>query len=160
MRLIIACVGRMKQGPERELVKRYRERASKAGRSLGLRGVEIVEIKESRARDLDRRMVEESIAIANVIPDRATTVLLDETGDQLSSADLAGLLKNWRDAGKQAVVFVIGGADGLAPTLREGADLHLAFGKATWPHQLVRVMVLEQVYRAITILFGHPYHRD
>ncbi len=160
MRLIIACVGRLKQGPERELVKRYQERASKAGRSLGLRAIEIVEIKESRARDVERRMVEESIAIATVIPDGAATVLLSETGDQLSSADFAGLLKSWRDAGRAAVALVIGGADGLAPPLHDKADRHLAFGKATWPHQLVRVMVLEQIYRAVTILSGHPYHRE
>ena len=104
-------------------------------------------------------MVEESIALANVIPDRAVTVLLDEHGDNLDSAALATQLQRWRDDGRPAAVFVIGGDDGLAPSLRDKATLRLAFGAATWPHQFVRVMLLEQLYRAVTILSGHPYHR-
>ncbi len=104
-------------------------------------------------------MIEESIALANVIPDRAVIVLLDERGDNLDSAALAAQLRRWRDDGRPAAVFVIGGDDGLAPSLRDKATLRLAFGAATWPHQLVRVMLLEQLYRAVTILSGHPYHR-
>ena len=104
-------------------------------------------------------MLEESIAIANVIPERAVTVLLDERGENVSSASFAGQLQGWRQTAGPAVVFVIGGADGLAPGLREKANLAIAFGAATWPHQLVRVMLLEQLYRAVTMLSGHPYHR-
>jgi 23S rRNA (pseudouridine1915-N3)-methyltransferase len=104
-------------------------------------------------------MVEESIAIANIIPERAATALLDARGETISSAAFAGRLQEWRQQNKPAVVFIIGAADGLAPSLREKASIAIAFGTATWPHQLVRVMLLEQLYRAVTILSGHPYHR-
>jgi 23S rRNA (pseudouridine1915-N3)-methyltransferase len=159
MRVVVAAVGRLKQGPERELAERYRKRAAQAGRSAGLSAVDVIEIKESRAGDADRRMVEESIAIANVIPERAATALLDARGETISSAAFAGRLQEWRQQNKPAVVFIIGAADGLAPSLREKASIAIAFGTATWPHQLVRVMLLEQLYRAVTILSGHPYHR-
>jgi 23S rRNA (pseudouridine1915-N3)-methyltransferase len=159
MRIVVAAVGRLKQGPERELAERYRKRASDAGRSAGLSAVDVVEIRESRAGDTARRMIEESIAIANIIPQHAVTVILDARGESLSSATFAGRLQGWRSEDKPAVVFIIGAADGLAPTLRDQASLAIAFGAATWPHQLVRIMLLEQLYRATTILAGHPYHR-
>ena len=159
MRIVVAAVGRLKQGPERELAERYRKRAADAGRGAGLQAFDVVEIKESRAGDAARRMLEESIAIANTIPDRAVTVILDERGESVSSATFAGRLQGWRTEGKPAVVFIIGGRDGLAPTLREKAGCAIAFGAATWPHQLARIMLLEQLYRAVTILAGHPYHR-
>jgi 23S rRNA (pseudouridine1915-N3)-methyltransferase len=159
MRIVIAAVGRMKAGPERELADRYRKRAADAGRSVGLHDFDVVEIKESRADNVERRMVEESIAIANVVSERAVTVILDERGENISSASFAGHLQGWRAENRPAVVFVIGGADGLAPSLRETANLAISFGAATWPHQFVRIMLLEQLYRAVTILSGHPYHR-
>jgi len=159
MNLIVAAVGRMKKGPERDLAERYRERAAKAGRAVGIQDVEIVEVAESRAREANRRMIEESIALAQLISDDAVTVVLDQRGESLDSARFTSTLQRWRDNGRPAAVFVIGGADGLAPSLTEKADLRLAFGAATWPHQLVRIMLLEQLYRAVTILAGHPYHR-
>jgi 23S rRNA (pseudouridine1915-N3)-methyltransferase len=159
MRLVVAAIGRLKDAPERELAERYRKRAEQVGRRLGFRTTEVVEIRESRAANASKRMIEESIALANVIPEQAATVLLDEHGDSIDSAALAALLRRWRDDGRPAAVFVIGGDDGLAPGLRDKASLRLAFGAATWPHQLVRVMLLEQLYRAMTILSGHPYHR-
>jgi 23S rRNA (pseudouridine1915-N3)-methyltransferase len=159
MNLIVAAVGRMKKGPERDLAERYRERATKAGRAVGIQDVEVVEVAESRARELNRRTIEESIALAQLIPDGAVTVVLDQRGESLDSARFTSTLQRWRDNGRPAAVFVIGGADGLAPSLNEKADLRLAFGAATWPHQLVRIMLLEQLYRAVTILAGHPYHR-
>jgi len=159
MRIVIAAVGRLKQGPERELAERYRKHALNAGRSVGLSALDIVEIKESRARDAARRMLEESIAIANIIPDGAVIVILDQRGESMSSGVFAARLHEWRGQAKAAVVFVIGAADGLAPSLREKANLAIGFGAATWPHQLIRIMLLEQVYRAVTIMTGHPYHR-
>jgi len=159
MRIVVAAVGRLKQGPERELAAAYRKRAEAVGRAFGLREVEILEIRESRAQDAERRRVEESIAIANIVPERAIVVILDERGDSLESGALAASLREWREEDRPAVCFIIGGADGLAESLRGRATLKLAFGKATWPHQLVRVMLLEQLYRAGTILAGHPYHR-
>ena len=134
-------------------------RAAKAGRGIGLRTLEVVEIADSRARDAQRRMLEESIALATIIPKGAATVLLDPRGETVDSHSFARRLSVWNDSSRD-VAFVIGGPDGLAPTLSDEADLHLAFGTQTWPHQLVRIMLLEQIYRAITILSGHPYHRD
>jgi len=159
MRIIVIAVGRLKQGPERELAAAFRKRAEAVGRTLGFREIEIVEIRESRAHDAERRRVEESIAIANVIPEQAAIAILDERGDNLDSPTLAATLRKWREAQSPAACFVVGGADGLAQTLRDRARLKLAFGAATWPHQLVRIMLLEQLYRAGTILAGHPYHR-
>ena len=160
MRIVLAAVGRLKQGPERELAERYRKRAADAGRGAGLSAFDIVEIKESRAGDADRRMLEESIAIANIIPERAVSVILDAQGQSLTSVSFASSLRDWRNQNTPAAVFIIGAADGLAPSLREQASLAMSFGAATWPHQLVRIMLLEQLYRAVTILAGHPYHRD
>jgi 23S rRNA (pseudouridine1915-N3)-methyltransferase len=159
MRIVVAAVGRLKKGPETELSERYQKRAVQTGRQLGLRDIEIIEIRESRAADSAKRMLEESIALANVIPKEAAVVLLDPRGQNIDSSGLAAHLGAWRANSRPAVVFVIGGADGLAPTVCEKADLRLSFGTATWPHQLVRVMLLEQLYRATTILTGHPYHR-
>ena len=159
MRIIVAAIGRLKRGPETELAERYRKRAEQTGRNLGWKSVEIVEIRESRADDAHKRMLEESIALANVIPQAAAVVLLDARGENLDSASLAARLSAWRGNDRPAVVFLIGGADGLAANLAARAELRLAFGTATWPHQLVRIMLLEQLYRATTILTGHPYHR-
>jgi 23S rRNA (pseudouridine1915-N3)-methyltransferase len=159
MRIVIAAVGRLKRGPETELSERYRKRAAQTGRNFGLRDVEIVEIRESRATEASKRMIEESIALANVIPQGAAVALLDTRGQALDSANFAAQIAKWRGDDRPAAVFLIGGADGLAASLHEKADLRLSFGAATWPHQLVRVMLLEQLYRAATILAGHPYHR-
>ncbi len=159
MRLIVAAVDRLKAGPERELADRYRDRVAKTGRAIGLRDIEVLEVRESRAQDTSRRMLEESIALANLVPDGAVTIVLDQHGASLDSNSIGNNLRGWRDVGRPAAVFVIGGPDGLAPELRERANLTLAFGAATWPHQLVRIMLLEQLYRAVTILSGHPYHR-
>jgi 23S rRNA (pseudouridine1915-N3)-methyltransferase len=159
MRVIVIAVGRLKQGPERELAEQYRKRAQVIGRSLGLREIEIVEIRESRAPDAERRRVEESIAIASVVPERAVTVVLDAQGANLDSAALAAWLQEWRAEDRPAVCFVIGGPDGLAASLYKRTKLRLAFGAATWPHQLVRIMLLEQLYRVASMAAGHPYHR-
>lgn len=159
MRLAIAAIGRMKAGPEQELAERYRKRAAQTGARIGFRDVEVIEIRESRAQDVGKRTLEESIALANLIPDKAITIILEERGENLDSATLAARLGRWRDDGRPAAIFIIGGDDGLAPSLRDKATLRLAFGAATWPHQLVRIMLLEQLYRAVTILSGHPYHR-
>ncbi len=159
MRVIVTAVGRLKQGPERELADRYRERFDDIGRRLGFRALEVHEIAESRARDAATRMTEEAAAISATIPEKAIAVALDEHGDNVDSAVFSRYLGRWRDGGAGSTVFVIGGADGLSPELRRRASLTIAFGAATWPHQMVRVMLLEQLYRAATILAGHPYHR-
>jgi 23S rRNA (pseudouridine1915-N3)-methyltransferase len=158
LRVIIAAVGRLKAGPERELFQRYIDRANDVGRRLGL-SFEVKEIPESRAGSATARIAQEGEALTATFGN-AVTIALDEGGTPLDSTGLAGRLAKWRENGRERVAFVIGGADGLAESLQKGADLRLAFGRATWPHQLVRVMLAEQVYRAMTILTGHPYHRQ
>lgn len=159
MRLLIAAVGRLKDGPERALAERYRQRAGQIGPRIGFQDTEVVEIRESRAPDAAKRVLEESIALANIIPDKGVTVLLDQRGKNLDSAAFAVQLGQWRDEGRPAATFIIGGDDGLAPSLRDKTQVRLSLGSATWPHPLVRAMLLEQIYRALTILSGHPYHR-
>jgi 23S rRNA (pseudouridine1915-N3)-methyltransferase len=111
MRLIVIAVGRLKQGAERELAGTYRKRAEATGRALGLRDIEVIEIRESRAENPERRRIEESIAIANVIPEGSTVVLLDGQGENLDSAAFSALLRQWREEDRPAICFVIGGAD-------------------------------------------------
>jgi 23S rRNA (pseudouridine1915-N3)-methyltransferase len=159
MRLLVAAVGRLKQGSERELCERYRKRAEQTGRRIGFRSTEIVEIRESRAQDAEARLLEEAAALAKAVPAQAVTIALDGRGENLDSPALAARLRLWRDGGRPAAIFLIGGDDGLAASLRDKAALRLAFGAVTWPHQLARAMLLEQIYRATTILSGHPYHR-
>ena len=159
MKIVVVSIGRLKQGPERELAERYRERFEDIGRKLGFRGLEIHEIPESRARDAATRISEEAAAIAAAIPEKSVLVALDQHGKNVDSATFARQLGDWRDQGIANTIFAIGGADGLSPDLQRKAKLRIAFGSATWPHQMVRVMLLEQIYRAATILAGHPYHR-
>jgi 23S rRNA (pseudouridine1915-N3)-methyltransferase len=159
MRLVVISIGRLKQGPERELAERYRERFDDIGRKLGFRGLSIQEIPESRARDSAARISEEAAAILAAVPAKSALVALDERGDNVDSSAFARHLGRWRDEQISDTIFAIGGADGLSPDLRRKAKLSIAFGSATWPHQMVRVMLLEQIYRAATILAGHPYHR-
>ena len=159
MRLVVIAVGRLKQGPERELAERYRKRVEDLGRNLGFRGLDICEIPESRAREAAARIADEASAISAAIPPNSALVTLDERGENIDSASLAHRLGGWRDQSIGSASFVIGGADGLSPELRGRKGWTIAFGATTWPHQLVRVMLLEQLYRATTILAGHPYHR-
>jgi len=159
MRLRIAAVGRLKAGPERELLDRYITRANAAGKSVRLAPLEAVEVSESSARRPADRMQEEAKALQKWWIEGARRVVLDERGRSLTSPDFAKRLVALRDNGAPATLFIIGGADGLAEAVRKEADLTFAFGAATLPHQLVRVLLAEQIYRALTILSGHPYHR-
>src|SRR3954452_2912657 len=148
MRLIVIAVGRVKQGPERDLAERYHERFEDIGRKLGFRGLTVHEIPESRARDVSTRVTEEAAAISGVIPERSLVVALDERGTNIDSAAFARHLGRCRDESVENAIFVIGGADGLSPDFKRKAKLSVAFGMVTWPHQMVRVMLLEQIYRA------------
>jgi 23S rRNA (pseudouridine1915-N3)-methyltransferase len=159
MRLLIAAVGRLKAGPERELLDRYVERANAAGRSLSLGPLEISEIAESQDRRPQDRMADEARRLEAAIPKGVKRILLDSGGKPIGSEDFATRLATLRDQGAQNTAFLIGGADGLEPRLKTEADLVLSYGAATFPHQIVRILLAEQIYRAITILSGHPYHR-
>ena len=157
MRLRIVAVGRLKKGPERELVERYAERL-RGARMAGVTGFDVAELPESRAGDAPTRKREEGRAILDRLSDGGLVVALDETGRTPDSAAFAALVRDARDMGRD-VTLVIGGPDGLDGAVRDRADTVLAFGRLTLPHQIVRALAAEQLYRAITILAGHPYHR-
>jgi 23S rRNA (pseudouridine1915-N3)-methyltransferase len=159
MRLRIAAVGRLKAGPERELLDRYIERVNAAGRAVSLAPLDAVEVSESQAKRPADRMAEEAKSLKKLAITGARRIVLDARGKNLTSEDFAKYLAALREKGAPAALFLIGGADGLAEDIRKDADLILAFGAATFPHQLVRILLAEQIYRAVTILSGHPYHR-
>lgn len=149
----------MKSGPERDLVSRYLLRATAGGRTLGLTDFTVTELAESRASGAAARKSEEARAIAATLPEKSVLVALDERGKGMASERFAARIADWRDAGRPGLTILIGGADGIDPQLRDRADLVLSFSPMTWPHQMVRIMAAEQLYRATTILSGHPYHR-
>lgn len=157
-RVLIVAVGRLKAGPERDLAERYRTRFEQAGRGIGLAGLVLREIGESPARDAAERKAREADAIRSALPEAAAVVLLDERGTMPDSTAFAQMIRRNRDAGR-ATTFVMGGPDGLDGHLRAEAETIVSFGAMTLPHQLVRILLLEQLYRAATILGGHPYHR-
>lgn len=159
MRIVVHAVGRMKAGPERDLSARYFERFAKAGASLGLDFAGVREMAESRASDAARRKAEEAEPLLRMAADGAFLILLDETGKSVSSQDFAGRMATLRDDGCRDLVLAIGGPDGHDPSLRQKAGLLVSFGRMTWPHQIARILLAEQLYRACTILSGHPYHR-
>ncbi|CAH1653397.1 MAG: 23S rRNA (pseudouridine(1915)-N(3))-methyltransferase RlmH [Chelatococcus sp.] len=158
MRLTVVAVGRLKAGPERILVERYLERSTPLARTLGFGAVDVVELPESRAKRAGERKTEEAAAIVARCGN-GVVLAFDETGASMPSPAFAKRCADWRDAGVDSINFVIGGADGLDERVRAHAAGIMAFGAATLPHQLVRILVAEQIYRAMTILTGHPYHR-
>jgi 23S rRNA (pseudouridine1915-N3)-methyltransferase len=160
MRIIVHAVGRMKAGPERELADRYFDRFAKAGPAVGLEWAGIVETPESRSGSAPERKREEAAKLDRMLGDGAALVLLDERGKNIGSEEFTVWLGRWRDKGQRDLVIAIGGPDGHAPDLAERAALMLSFGALTWPHQLARVMLAEQLYRVASIAAGHPYHRS
>ena len=159
MRVSLLAIGKMKKGPESELLVRYRDRAEKAARQLGVSGVSVSELTESKAANSDMRKAEEAGWLLDQLKPGAFLVALDEHGKDLPSIELAGLVRKCLDNGTPEMAFAIGGPDGHGPDLLKSANLVLRFGKMTWPHQLARIMAAEQIYRSVTILTGHPYHR-
>ncbi|GHA24805.1 ribosomal RNA large subunit methyltransferase H [Devosia pacifica] len=159
MRIAIAAIGRMKAGPERDMIARYLKRAIGTGKPLGLTGFDVRESPESRADTVALRKAEEAKALSAQLGD-GPVVILDERGSSIDSEALASRVAGWRDDGASDLSFVIGGADGLDQDFVASAALSLSFSRLTWPHQLVRIMLAEQLYRTTTILAGHPYHRS
>lgn len=154
MKLIIGAVGRIKPGPEATLVDDYVKRFDGAGRGIGLGPLTVEEV-DARGKG----QAEESALLSGRIAPEDRVVILDERGKSLPSEAFSKLICDWRDDGVRCARFLIGGADGHMPALRERADLMISFGKATWPHMMVRAMVAEQLYRAAAIATNHPYHR-
>lgn len=159
MKIAVHAVGRMKAGPEKELADRYLDRFAKSGPAIGLEFSGISELPESRAQGAAERRREESQKLQAQLAPGAVLFLLDERGKNMSSEAFAEKIAGFRDGGQRNLAIAIGGADGHDPSLQQAATLVLSFGALTWPHQLVRIMLAEQLYRAATILSGHPYHR-
>jgi 23S rRNA (pseudouridine1915-N3)-methyltransferase len=158
MRLIIAAVGRLKDA-ERELYDRYAKRFDASGRSLGLGSLTLSEITESRAGSADLRKDDEATRLLKAAGSAEVQVALDEGGRALSSEAFARLLAERRDNGAKGMAFLVGGPDGHGGAALDAAALKLSLGPMTLPHGLARIVLAEQLYRAATILSGHPYHR-
>ena len=159
MRVSIIAVGRLKPGPEKTIAGDYLTRAEQVGRRCGLTRIAVTEFPESQASSAGARMAEEGRLVASALPGKVFSVVLDERGKALASEGFADLLRRQLDGGTSGMAFLIGGPDGHAPEIRAEAGLLISFGPMTWPHRLVRVMLFEQLYRALTIITGHPYHR-
>lgn len=159
MRLLIAAVGRLKDTGEEDLSARYKKRIDKAGRALSLGPLTVTELPEARAASAPMRKNDEATRLIAAAARADRRVMLDERGEAFSSEDFATLLRELRDEGTRELAFLIGGPDGHGDKLHETADHKLTLSAMTLPHGLARVLLLEQIYRAITILSGHPYHR-
>jgi 23S rRNA (pseudouridine1915-N3)-methyltransferase len=158
VRLGLLCVGRLKAGPEREIYARYSKRIE-AMRNFGVDGLDLKEIDESRARSAAERMAQEGAALLSAVPKDAVFAAFDERGRAADSNDFSAFIGKERDRGAKALWFAVGGSEGLDPSLRDRATAIFSFGAMTLPHQLVRILAAEQIYRAMTIISGHPYHR-
>jgi len=152
MRIVIVATGRWKRSPERALFEHYARRLKTP--------LNLIEIEEKRILPSPKRIAREAVLLSAAVPKGAKVVALDGSGLGLNSLAFAERLGRWRDDGVGDLAFVIGGADGLEPTVRDGADFVLALGMQTWPHLLVRGLLAEQLYRAECIAAGHPYHRE
>ncbi|MDJ0513361.1 MAG: 23S rRNA (pseudouridine(1915)-N(3))-methyltransferase RlmH [Methyloceanibacter sp.] len=160
MRLLIAAVGKLKQGPERQLWTHYLGRAEALGRNLGLSPLSSVELPESRAQAESIRRSAEAEALLTKLPKDFAVVCLDPKGKAYSSEAFSKALAVWRDdARAPGVAFALGGPDGIGEAVLERAEISLSLGPMTLPHGLARIVLAEQLYRAMTILAGHPYHR-
>ena len=155
MRLRILAIGRLRNGPEKDLIEDYIVRFNRSGRPLGLGPVELTELEDKKRGG----KAAEAALLLKAIPQGAAVIALDERGKLQSSPNFAAHLAQIRDAAPSELIFVIGGADGLDPAVLQRAQSALSFGTMVWPHMLVRVMLTEQLYRAATILAGGPYHR-
>lgn len=155
MRVHIIAVGRLRNGPERELINDYLQRFDRTGRNMGLGPVSLHEVEDKKGGGMEA----EAILLERAIPKGAVICALDERGKITQSPVFADKIAGYRDTGCSDLAFIIGGADGIAPSLRSRADFKLSFGAMVWPHMLARVMLSEQLYRAASILAGAPYHR-
>lgn len=160
MKFVVAAVGRLKAGPERDLYERYAKRLAATGKAAGLGLLDTIELSESKKGSVAERKAEESASLLSRIPDNARLVVLDEKGKGFTSKEFAQMIARERDNGAPAMAFAIGGADGHGEAIRKAAAYRLSLGPMTLAHGLARVVLAEQIYRAVTILTGHPYHRE
>ncbi len=159
MKLHIAAIGKLKSGPERELADHYFSRIGQIAKQAGIASLTVTEHAESQAKTAELRKTEEASRLLGACPGSAVIVVLDETGRNLTSTEFAGEFRRRLETGASDLAFVIGGPDGHSSAVLARAGLKLALGKMTWPHRLARIMLAEQIYRSVTILLNHPYHR-
>lgn len=161
MRLMIAAIGKLRgSDPRAALIADYIDRIEKFGRGPGFSEITVKTFEAPRGMAGPVCQARESALLLAAIPEGAHAIVLDQSGDNITSTQLAKMLETLRDRGTGMAVFAIGGADGHTDAIRRRANTTIAFGRATWPHMLARLMVCEQIYRAMTILAGHPYHRQ
>ena len=160
MKILIAAIGKLRAGPEASLVEDYLSRANSSGRNIGFSGPFISEMEAPGNLPPASRQIREGELLLKSARDHERLFVLDEAGANLSSQKISAMLRDMRDDGVAGAAFLIGGADGHGEEIKARAAETLSFGAATWPHMLVRVMLAEQLYRAMTILSGHPYHRS
>ena len=160
MQLHIGAVSRLKNGPERQLADDYITRAARLGRNCGITAINVSEYPESRAASADMRKSEEAGLLLKGCPAGAAIFVLDEHGKNMPSRRFASHIARLRDTAVSDVAFLIGGPDGHGKAVLDLNATRLSFGAMTWPHRLVRVMLSEQIYRVVTIMVNHPYHRD
>lgn len=160
VKLLVAAVGRLKSGAERDLFDRYRSRCNAAGRAVGLGPLTLHELPESRRADVQERKADEASRLLALCDGVGVRVVLDEHGRGTTSTEFAATLSTFRDGGIQSLAFIIGGPDGHDQTVLSAANRILSLSTMTLPHGLARVVLVEQIYRAVTILSRHPYHRE
>ena len=149
VRYIISTIGKAKNSDEDMITHKY------------LKRIKNIELKqyEVKTNNPEKKLEEEALKLINTTPKNGKLILLDEKGQNLSSTDLAKIILNWRDNNVTDINFAIGGAFGNGEKIKNTADKIIAFGKLTWPHQMVKMMIAEQIYRIETIIQGHPYHK-
>ena len=157
MKISILAVGRLKSGAEQAQFNRYFDLFNSAARNLRIQPLTVVEIGERRSDAVDERKEAEAAELLSKVGG-GRLIALDEEGQLLSSYEFTAMVSRLRDEALN-VAFAIGGPDGHGDTLKEAAHFKLSLGKMTLPHGLVRVILAEQLYRSVTIMLGHPYHR-
>ena len=160
MRLQVLAIGRLKAGPEKTLSLDYQTRLEALGRKAGIGRMTVTEFAESQAQTATQRQAEEAKLLSAALAPKAFTLVLDERGKACSSEAFSHLLQRHLDQGTQDLAFLIGGPDGHGAETRKHAGQIISLGEMTWPHRLVRIMLLEQIYRAVTIMVNHPNHRS
>jgi 23S rRNA (pseudouridine1915-N3)-methyltransferase len=160
MRLQVLGIGKLKAGPEKTLADDYQARLEGLGRKAGITKLTVTDFAESQGQTASQRQAEEARRLADALAPKAFTLVLDERGKSFTSKSFSQLLQYHLDQGTPDLAFLIGGPDGHGTETRKHAGQLISLGEMTWPHRLVRIMLLEQIYRAVTIMVNHPYHRS
>ena len=160
MRLQVLGIGKLKAGPEKTIAQNYQTRLEGLGRKAGITRLTVTDFVESQGQTASQRQDEEAKTLMGALAPKAFTLVLDERGKPMTSETFSKLLQRHLDQGTQDLAFLIGGPDGHSAATRKNAGQLISLSEMTWPHRLVRIMLLEQIYRAVTIMVNHPYHRS